>query len=208
MLGPGNDAAAEEALAAWPGGLQVGGGITPRNARRWIERGADKVIVTGFLFNDNYININNVKEMADTVGKEKLVIDLSCRKTESGYFVATNRWQTITTTPVNGDTLESLAAYCAEYLVHAADVEGRCRGIDETVVKLLADASPLPCTYAGGGRTIDDLDRIESLSNGRLDLTFGSALDIFGGNRVHYRACVAWNRNRSGDSPKNDKSVS
>jgi phosphoribosylformimino-5-aminoimidazole carboxamide ribotide isomerase len=127
------------------------------------------------------------------VGKDNLVIDLSCRRTEAGIFVATNRWQTITQTPITAETLHQLSAYCAEYLVHAADVEGKCRGIDEDLVRILGEHSPIPSTYAGGAKSLDDLDTVNTLSNGRVDLTYGSALDIFGGTLVRYDDCVTWN---------------
>ncbi len=194
MLGPGNEDAAKSALSAWRGGLQLGGGITASNAASWVASGAEKVIVTSFLFTDKALDMEKVEAVSDAVGKDRLVIDLSCRRTPDGFFVATDRWQTITTTPVNADTLGELAAYCAEYLVHAADVEGKCLGIDTELVRILGEHSPIPVTYAGGARSLDDLRLIESLSDGRVDLTFGSALDIFGGTLVRYADCVEWNR--------------
>ncbi|MGC4065259.1 MAG: phosphoribosylformimino-5-aminoimidazole carboxamide ribotide isomerase [Polyangiaceae bacterium] len=208
MLGPGNLEAAQSALAAWKGGLQIGGGITAENAVNWIDAGADKVIVTSYLFTDKVLDMGKVldrgkvldmgrvKAIAEAVGKERLVIDLSCRRTERGFFVATDRWQTITNTPVDADTLGTLAAHCAEFLVHAADVEGKCRGIDEDLVRILGKGSPIPCTYAGGARSLDDLALVETLSGGRVDLTFGSALDLFGGSLVRYDDCVRWNARR------------
>jgi phosphoribosylformimino-5-aminoimidazole carboxamide ribotide isomerase len=194
MLGAGNEQAAESAVAVWPGGLQVGGGITVSNAAKWLELGAEKVIVTSYLFTNKCLDFGKVKAMADEVGKERLVIDLSCRRTERGFFVATDRWQTITDTPIDASTLEMLAGYCAEYLVHAADVEGKCRGIDEELVRLLGMFSPIPCTYAGGAKSLEDLTIVENLSHGRVDLTFGSALDLFGGSLVRYADCVSWNQ--------------
>jgi phosphoribosylformimino-5-aminoimidazole carboxamide ribotide isomerase len=195
-LGPGNDEAAKSALEVWPGGLHVGGGITPENAPEWLATGAEKVIVTSYLFEQNALCLDRVKAMADAAGPDHLVIDLSCRKVADGYRVATNRWQTVTDTRVDAETLASLADYCSEYLVHAADVEGKCRGIDEAVVRLLGEHAPIPCTYAGGAKTIGDLERVETLSRGTVDLTFGSALDIFGGTGVKYEECVGWNRAR------------
>lgn len=194
MLGPDNDQAAQQALAAYPGGLQIGGGIRPDNAPQWLAAGASKVIVTSYLFDGDQLDMGRVEAMAHAVGPEHLVLDLSCRRVENGYRVATNRWQTITATPVDGPVLEQLAPFCSEFLVHAADVEGLCRGIDDTLVQRLGQECPLPCTYAGGGRSLDDLQRVASLSQGRLDLTFGSALDLFGGSGVRYADCVAWNR--------------
>lgn len=197
MLGSGNEEAAARALAAWPGGLQIGGGIHLDNASSWLQRGADKVIVTSYLFSAQQVDMDKVKTLSRAVGRERLVIDLSCRKTAHGFFAATDRWQTVTKTPINGDTLTALAEYCAEYLVHAADVEGKCQGIDAELVQILGQHSPIPCTYAGGARAIEDLALVHELSVGRVDLTFGSALDVFGGTLVRYDECVRWNRRQA-----------
>ncbi|NLN63715.1 MAG: phosphoribosylformimino-5-aminoimidazole carboxamide ribotide isomerase [Myxococcales bacterium] len=196
MLGPGNEAAAERALSAWPDGLQLGGGIHLQNAAHWIALGAQKVIVTSWLFRGAQLDMARVGELSQHIGPERLVIDLSCKRVGDGWRVATNRWQTVTEVPVNRDTLAQLAQHCSEFLVHAADVEGQCRGIDEDLVVLLGRDCPIPCTYAGGAKHIDDLDRVAQLSDGRVDLTFGSALDIFGGALVRYADCVAWNQRR------------
>lgn len=195
-LGPGNDEAAKEALAAWPNGLQLGGGITIDNASEWLDAGASHVIVTSWLFDGSKLSMDRVKALADAIGRHRLVIDLSCRRVGKGWHVATDRWQTVTDTAVTAETMGDLAQYCAEFLIHAADVEGLCQGIDEELVTLLGTASPIPCTYAGGGRSLDDLARVSDLSSGLVDLTIGSALDIFGGNGVTYEACVAWNQGR------------
>lgn len=197
MLGPGNERAAEAALAAFPQGMQVGGGVTPDSAKSWLKRGAKQVIVTSYLFEGGELQMARVEAMAAAVTPEKLVLDLSCRRNGEGWNVATDRWQTVTSTPVTQATLEQLAPFCSEYLVHAADVEGKCEGIDEDLVKLLGTYSPLPCTYAGGGRCLADLAKVEDLSAGRVDLTFGSALDIFGGTGVRYTDCVHWNRDQA-----------
>ncbi len=196
-LGPGNDAAAHEALAAFPGGLQLGGGITADNAREWLDRGAAQVNVTSFLFDGATLDLARAESLARAIGPERVVIDLSCRRCGAEYRVAKDRWQTITETRVDRATLRSLSEFCAELLVHAADVEGKCEGIDETLVALLGAESPVPVTYAGGGRSLEDLETIERLSGGRVDLTFGSALDLFGGRGVRYGDCVAWNRARA-----------
>jgi phosphoribosylformimino-5-aminoimidazole carboxamide ribotide isomerase len=192
-LGPGNDHAAREALAAWPGGLQLGGGITPENATGWLKAGAGAVIVTSWLFVDGELDFDRVRAMHDAVGRGRLVIDLSCRRVGNGWRVATDRWQTVTQTRIDAALLEGLAEHCSEFLVHAADVEGLRGGIDRELVEVLGQASPLPCTYAGGARELADLDLVAELSNGRVDLTIGSALDLFGG-RLPYADCVAWNR--------------
>ena len=196
QLGPGNEAAAKRALGAWPGGLQLGGGVGADNARHWLEAGASKVIVTSWLFEEGKLSLDRLLQLTDVVSPTELVIDLSCRRTSEGWTVATNRWQTLTRTPLDPSTLERLAAYCSEFLVHAADVEGLCGGIDEALVEHLGRHCPIPCTYAGGGRSVEDLARVEALSSGRVDLTFGSALDLFGGKLVRYADCVAFNRAR------------
>lgn len=197
QLGMGNDAAARSALSAWPGGLQLGGGITPANARSWLNAGASQVIVTSYLFDEAGLQPSRLDALLDVVRPEELVIDLSCRRRPDGWFVATQRWQVVTNTRVDSATLERLSESCREFLVHAADVEGLCEGIDEDLVRLLGKHCPIPCTYAGGGRHLQDLSLVEELSDGRVDLTFGSALDLFGGSGVQYADCVAFNRSRS-----------
>jgi phosphoribosylformimino-5-aminoimidazole carboxamide ribotide isomerase len=200
MLGPGNEAAARAALAAWPGGLHLGGGIDADNARRWLDAGAGKLIVTSWLFPEGAFSTARLKALARTVGRDRLVIDLSCRRRGDGWLVATDRWQTVTEFAVDAGNLDQLAERCGEFLVHAADVEGLCQGIDEELVALLGRSSPIPCTYAGGAKSIQDLALVEHLSHDRLDLTFGSALDIFGGTLVKYADCVAWNQRHHGPS--------
>lgn len=194
QLGPGNELAAKAALAAYPGGLQLGGGVTADNAAEWLDAGASHVIVTSFLFEAGQLSADRLARLGAAVPKERLVIDLSCRRTKDGWNVATNRWQTVTDTPVDGFLIEKLSRFCDEFLVHAADVEGLCQGIDEELVHLLGRACDLPCTYAGGARGIEDLERVRQLSDGKVDLTFGSALDLFGGKLVKYSDCVRWNR--------------
>lgn len=196
-LGPGNEAAARAALAAWPNGLQVGGGISAENASEWIAAGAEKVIVTSWLFPAGIFAPERVAALVARIGRERLVIDLSCRRQGSQWLVAIDRWQTITEFALTPASLALLAASCSEFLIHAADVEGLCRGIDGELVAFLGSHSPLPCVYAGGGKAISDLMEVDRLSNGRVDLTFGSALDIFGGSLVRYADCVAWNLARA-----------
>lgn len=198
MLGPGNVEAALGALRAYPGGLQVGGGIDAGRAGEFLAAGASHVIVTSAVF-DREGRFSEVKlaELAERVGKNQLVVDLSCKAIEGGWRVAMNRWQLLTDLKVSRETLERLAPYCAEFLIHAVDVEGKCEGIDEALVCRLAEWSPLPVTYAGGARGIGDLERVDRLSEGRVDVTIGSALDLFGGRGARYEDCVAFNR-RSG----------
>lgn len=187
MLGPGNEDAARAALRAYPGGLQVGGGITSDNARGWLEAGASHVIVTSYLFPDGIFAPERLHEMAQAVGPSRLVVDLSCRRTpEAAYHVATDRWRTLTETRLSAETIALFEASCAELLIHAADVEGKCEGIDEELVALLGEWVSVPTTYAGGARRLKDITRVERLSGGKVDLTIGSALDIFGGSLVSY----------------------
>ena len=194
-LGPGNDAAAREALAAWPGGLQVGGGITAENAAAWLDAGASHVIVTSALFEQEGKFLGEALDaLVRAVGAGRLVIDLSCRRTAGGWTVAMNRWQTLTELDVTPATLDRLAPHCAEFLIHAADVEGLCRGIDAELVSLLGEWGKIPITYAGGAAGMDDLRLVESAGRGRVDVTVGSALDIFGGKGLRYDDLVAWNR--------------
>ncbi len=194
-LGPNNDDAAKEALRAWPGGLQVGGGITPKNANEWLDAGASHAIVTSALFNSDGVFQQDVLDAFNkSIGPDKLVIDLSCRKTEGGWTVAMNRWQTLTDTDITATTLDRLAPFCAEFLIHAADVEGLCRGIDSDLVALLGQWGKIPITYAGGASNMADLEQIQAASNGNLDVTVGSALDLFGGKGLAYKDLVIWNQ--------------
>lgn len=194
-LGPGNDAAAREALAAWPGGLQIGGGITEENAAEWLAAGASHVIVTSRIFSEDGVFLpDRLEALTREAGRERLVLDLSCRRTAEGWTVAMNRWQTLTNLHVTPATLDALAAHCAEFLIHAADVEGKMAGMDEALITALGAWGKLPITYAGGASRTDNLAVCERLSGGRVDLTIGSALDLFGGTGARYADCVAWNR--------------
>ncbi|MFL2876434.1 MAG: phosphoribosylformimino-5-aminoimidazole carboxamide ribotide isomerase [Pontiellaceae bacterium] len=188
-LGPGNDEAAREALAAWPGGLQIGGGIHAENAAAWLEAGADKVIVTSWLFTQGEIDDLKLNQLVREIGKENIVIDLSCRLKDGRYHVVTDRWQTFSQTLVNGDTLNEISHYASEFLIHGVDVEGKQAGIDQPLIELLAAHSPIPCVYAGGICSINDLTTIKAIGNGRIDVTIGSALDLFGGS-LPYREVV------------------
>ena len=202
MLGPGNDAAAREALGAFRSGLQVGGGINAENAQSWLDAGASHVIVTSWVFREGRIDRTRLAELVKSVGKQRLVLDLSCRKRAGEYVVVTDRWQNFTNTIVSAETLKDLAQSCAEFLVHAVDVEGLCRGVDMTLVEKLAHWSPIPITYAGGARSIEDLESVDLAGKGRVDLTIGSALDIFGGKGVRYEDAVAFNRRRKSGSAR------
>lgn len=195
LLGKGNEQAAREALSAWPGGLQIGGGIRPCNAVEHLDAGASHVIVTSYLFEtDGTFSETRLEKMVRAVGKDRLVIDLSCKATANGWTVAMNRWQTLTDLHITPETLRHLASHCAEFLIHAVDVEGKCEGMDEALVRYLAEYSPIPATYAGGIRDLRDLHHLAELSGGRLDGTIGSALDLFGGSGARYKDCVAFNQ--------------
>ena len=193
MLGPGNEAAAREAFQAFPQGLQAGGGITPQNARYWLDQGAAAVIVTSYVFKEGQIFADRLKEMQALVGRDKLVIDLSCRKRGDAYYVVTDRWQKFTSTRISPETLDYFSRFCFEFLIHAADVEGKCGGIAEDLVVNLGAWTPLPTTYAGGVRNLSDFLQIQELGKGRLDVTVGSSLDIFGGSGMKYSDAVAFN---------------
>ncbi|KAL9034775.1 MAG: hypothetical protein Q9180_005220 [Flavoplaca navasiana] len=199
MLGPGSEAAAQEALEAWPGGLQLGGGITTENARHWVEQGAEKVIVTSYLFPDARFSLDRLKAVLATLDNDvrKLVIDLSCRRTDGTWKVAMNKWQVLTDMEVNEESIRLLEPYCCEFLIHAADNEGLQRGIDQELVVKLGQWCTIPVTYAGGARHLQDLDLVKDLSAGKADLTIGSALDIFGGSSVTFEDCVRWNQQQS-----------
>jgi phosphoribosylformimino-5-aminoimidazole carboxamide ribotide isomerase len=186
QLGGGNETAATEALGAWPGGMQIGGGIDLDNCVTWLDRGASAVIVTSFVFHDGVIDQDRLTRLSEKVGKERLVLDLSCRKKDDSYTIVTNRWQTFTKETVTFDLLDRLSAYCHEFLIHAVDVEGMCRGIETPLVELLGTWAGIPITYAGGIRSMDDIDAIRRLGKGNIDYTVGSAIDIFGGKHLKY----------------------
>ena len=193
-LGPNNDDQALAALSAFPGGLQIGGGITSENAAAWLEAGASHVIVTSWVFHEGRLDLDRLAELVKRIGTDRLVLDLSCRKRGDDYFVVTDRWQKFTELKVDAQTLQTLAENCAEFLVHAVDVEGLCRGIDRDLVVKLGRWSPIPVTYAGGANSLADLEETTRLGQGKVDLTIGSALDIFGGAGVRYADVVAFNR--------------
>lgn len=169
------------ALKAYPGGMQVGGGITAGNAGEFLDAGASHVIVTSYVFRDGKIHYDRLKKLVDVVGKDRLVLDLSCKRTPEGYRIVTDRWQKLTEEQVNEALLERLAGYCDEFLIHAVDVEGRAEGIEEELAGLLGAWGKIPVTYAGGVHSYEDLRILKELGRGRLNVTVGSALDLFGG---------------------------
>ena len=176
-----------QALAAYPGGLQVGGGITADNAKEYLDAGASHVIVTSYVFRDGRIDYERLERIKKVVGKERLVLDVSCRKVGTEYRVVTDRWQKITDEAVTLSLLEALAEYCDEFLIHAVDVEGKAEGIEKELVKILGNWKGISITYAGGVHSYDDLCAIKELGNNRLNVTIGSALDLFGGK-------MEWNK--------------
>ena len=172
---------AYSALSAFEGGLQIGGGINDENAAKFLEKGASHVIVTSFVFKNGVVNFDNLNRLVKSVGKSRLVLDLSCRKRDGKYYVVTDRWQKFTSTAIHADTLAFLGDFACEFLIHAVDVEGKQAGIDEELLSLLAAESPIPCVYAGGIANFGDIGKIERAGKGRIAYTVGSALDIFGG---------------------------
>lgn len=169
------------ALSAYPGGLQVGGGINCDNAEEYLAAGASHVIVTSYVFMNGEICYDNLRKLVDLVGPKRLVLDLSCRKMGEVYYIVTDRWQKFTDTCLSTELLQELSGYCDEFLIHAVDVEGMVNGIEEPVVRIAAD-SPIPVTYAGGISSLQDINRIKELGKGRVHATVGSALSIFGGS--------------------------
>lgn len=190
------------ALKNYPGGLQAGGGITAQNAAEYLKAGASHVIVTSYVFKEGRVNYENLEKLKKEIGKEHIVIDLSCRKKaensgfltgEAGcimkeewnpedYYIVTDRWQNYTRCRLTEETLEMFSEFCDEFLIHAVDVEGKAEGIEENVVRILGNWGKKKTTYAGGVHSFHDLDRLKILGQGRVDVTIGSALDIFGGS--------------------------
>lgn len=175
------------ALAVWPGALQAGGGITPESAEEFLDAGAGHVIVTSYVFRNGIIDMQRLDNLADTVGKERLVLDLSCRKKDGRYYIVTDRWQKFTNTEVTPETMKKLSEYCDEFLIHAADVEGKASGVEKELIPVLREGSEMighdfPVTYAGGIGSFEDLEYIRDAGGGKINVTIGSALDLFGGS--------------------------
>ena len=171
-----------KAIKAYPGGLQVGGGVNAMNAPSYIEAGASHVIVTSYVFKDGEILFDNLKALRYAVGADHVVLDLSARTLNGDYYVVTDRWQKMTDTRLSIETLDDLADFCDEFLIHAADVEGKQGGIEENVARLLGSWGKIPVTYAGGVHSIEDITRLKEIGNSKVDVTVGSALEIFGGS--------------------------
>lgn len=178
-----------KALKAYTGGLQIGGGISADNASEFINAGASHVIVTSYVFRDGKICYNRLDELRSAIGKEHIVLDLSCRRREDCYYIVTDRWQNFTEEKLDERLLLALSEYCDEYLIHAVDVEGKVNGIEDEVVSISKN-SPIPITYAGGVASIGDILKIRELSDGRVNVTVGSALNIFGGS-LNYEEVIS-----------------
>ncbi len=176
---------AKLALAEYPGGLQIGGGMNADNAKAFLAMGASHIIVTSYVFKDGKIHYDRLQKMVDAIGKEHLVLDLSCRKKEDRYYIVTDRWQKFTEEAVTIELMEQLAVYCDEFLIHAVDAEGKAKGIEAPLATMLGNWSGIPITYAGGVGCFEDLKQLKELGHSRLDVTIGSALDLFGGTMVY-----------------------
>lgn len=190
---PLNAAAAVDAFEAWPNAFQIGGSLNPENAPGWLDRGAAAIIVTSYVFRDGHVNMDNLKHMVASVGRDKLILDLSCRKRDDRYYIVTDRWQKFTDVEITSGNLDLLSKHCSEFLIHAADIEGLAGGIDTALVSKLGAWDGIPITYAGGIRSMSDVRLIKDLSGGKLDFTVGSALDLYGGKGIAYRDLVAFN---------------
>lgn len=182
MLGPGNRDEAIKALHAFPGGMQIGGGLNDENYKEYLDEGASHIIVTSFIFSDKEIDLEKVKRISNSAGSKKLVIDLSCKLKNNNYYVVSNKWKDFTNFKITKDSLGMLSKYCDEFLIHAADVEGKKNGADLRLIELLSEITDIPVTYAGGIQNLDDVKEVSKSGNNKIDLTIGSALDLFGGN--------------------------
>ncbi|MCI8299023.1 MAG: phosphoribosylformimino-5-aminoimidazole carboxamide ribotide isomerase [Lachnospiraceae bacterium] len=182
-------AQAISALRAYPGGLQAGGGINPENAGEFLDAGASHVIVTSYVFQNGAVRYDRLQKLVKITGKERLVLDLSCRKRGGDYYIVTDRWQKFTEEKIEEALLERLAEYADEFLIHAVDVEGKAEGIEQELVSLLGRWAKIPLTYAGGIGSYEDLELLQNLGGGRLNFTIGSALDLFGGTMAFEKVC-------------------
>ena len=184
---------AKLALSTYPGGFQIGGGVNPENAKEFLEAGASHVIVTSYVFQNGNINYENLRKMIHVVGKRRLVLDLSCKKQGDGYYIVTDRWQNITREKLSVPLLEELSVYCDEFLVHAVDVEGKNNGVEKELLPLLGGWGKIPVTYAGGVHSFEDLDLVKRLGCKKVDVTIGSALDLYGG-KMNYQEVLSYMR--------------
>jgi len=171
-----------QALKAYPEGLMIGGGITAENASEYIEAGASHVIVTSYVFKNGLVEILNLNKLVEMVGREHIVLDLSCKKIDGQYRIVTDRWQKATDVILSHETLDYFKDFCDEFLIHAVDVEGKSNGIETELAELLGDWGKIPITYAGGVHDFHDLELLKTLGRDKIDVTIGSALDLFGGH--------------------------
>lgn len=169
------------ALREFPGGMQIGGGVNDENCAEYLEKGASHVIVTSYVFKNGEISFPRLDRLVAAAGKERIVLDLSCRKRDGKFFIVTDRWQKFTDMEVTAENITVLRGYCDEFLIHAVDVEGKQHGIEPDIVSLLGSIPGIRATYAGGIGSYEDIEMLEKLGCGRVDFTVGSALDIFGG---------------------------
>ena len=183
------------ALEAYPGGLQIGGGINADNAGRFIDMGASHVIATSYVFRDGEVNYQNLRALSKAVGREHLVLDLSCRKRNGEYYIVTDRWQKFTNVVLAKEVLDELADSCSEFLIHAVDVEGKASGIEKPLVRMLGEWKQIPVTYAGGVGSYEDIHILKELGQNHVNVTVGSALDLFGG-QMAYRKVLELCRNK------------
>ena len=186
---------AQGALNAFQGGMQIGGGICLENAEHFLDMGASHVIVTSYVFRNSAVDFERLKALSALTGKDRLVLDLSCRRYEDGYYIMTDRWQNKTNVRLTTETMLMLQDYCDEFLVHAVDVEGRVNGIEKELVAMLGSWGRIPVTYAGGVSSFDDLKCIRQLGQNHLNVTIGSALDLFGGE-MEYDKVIAFCNNK------------
>lgn len=187
-------AQAKGALLEYPGGLQIGGGITAENAGEFLNMGASHVVVTSYVFRDGVVDYGRLEELSGEVGREHLVLDLSCRRKDGAYYIVTDRWQKFTKEIICGETIRKLQDYADEFLIHAVDVEGKANGVEEELVSMLSEYATIPITYAGGVGSYEDIEVIRKLGKSKLDITIGSALDLFGGHLEYDRVIAMMDR--------------
>jgi phosphoribosylformimino-5-aminoimidazole carboxamide ribotide isomerase len=192
-LGEKNDEAAKNALAEWENAFHIGGGISDENAKLWLDAGASHVIATSFVFKNGKINLENLQKLKKAAGKKRIVLDLSCKKREEKYYIVTDRWQKFSDETISQKSLSFLSQYCDEFLVHAADIEGKKQGADLKLIEILAKYSPIPVTYAGGISSMDDIEKVRIYGKNIVNFTVGSALNIFGGH-LDYAAIVKFSK--------------
>lgn len=189
-------AQARGALLEYPKGLQIGGGITAENAKEFLDMGASHVIVTSYVFRDGVVDYDRLDALNQAVGRKHIVLDLSCRKKDGAYYIVTDRWQKFTKEMVCEETIIKLQDYADEFLIHAVDVEGKANGVEEDLVKMLSEYATIPITYAGGVGSYEDIEVIRRLGKGKLDITIGSALDLFGGHLEYDRVITMMDKQK------------